>query len=74
MEHGAAVRRAAGTVHGVDLAGAHVEVAGRTDTAIARDLLRGAGIYDGHGTFAQTVASAYASLGTAIEAAGMRAR
>jgi tripartite-type tricarboxylate transporter receptor subunit TctC len=37
-------------------------------------LLRGAGIYDGHATFAQTIARAYASLGTAIEAAGMRAR
>ena len=46
VEHGAALRRAAGAVHGVDLAGAEVEVAGRTDTAIARDLLRAAGVAD----------------------------
>ena len=46
MEHGAAVRRAAGAVHGVDLTGAEVEVAGRTDKAIARDLLRAAGVAD----------------------------
>ena len=46
MEHGAAVRSAAGAVHGVDLTGAVVEVAGRTDTAIARDLLRAAGVPD----------------------------
>jgi phosphoglycolate phosphatase-like HAD superfamily hydrolase len=46
VEHAAALRRAAGSVHGVDLDGADVEVAGRTDTAIARDLLRGAGVAD----------------------------
>ena len=46
VEHGRALRRAAGAVHGVDLDGAEVEVAGRTDAAIARDLLRGAGIAD----------------------------
>jgi phosphoglycolate phosphatase len=33
-------------VHGVDLDGVTVEAAGRTDAAIARDLLRGAGIAD----------------------------
>src|SRR5918994_3578035 len=46
VEHAAALRRAAATVHGVDLDGADVEVAGRPDTAIARDLLRGAGVDD----------------------------
>ena len=46
MEHGRALRRAAGAVHGVDLDGAAVEVAGRTDAAIARDLLRAAGVAD----------------------------
>jgi phosphoglycolate phosphatase len=46
VEHGRALRRAAGAVHGVDLDGAAVEVAGRTDAAIARDLLRGAGVAD----------------------------
>jgi len=46
VEHGAALRRAAGAVHGVDLDGVQVEVAGRTDVALARDLLRGAGISD----------------------------
>jgi phosphoglycolate phosphatase-like HAD superfamily hydrolase len=33
-------------VHGVELDGLSVEAAGRTDAAIARDLLRGAGIAD----------------------------
>jgi phosphoglycolate phosphatase-like HAD superfamily hydrolase len=33
-------------VHGVDLDGVAVEAAGRTDAAIARDLLRGAGLAD----------------------------
>ena len=45
-EHGAAVRRAAGEVHGVALDGVEVEAAGRTDAAIARDLLRAAGVGD----------------------------
>jgi phosphoglycolate phosphatase len=40
------VRRAAGAVHGVELDGVPVEAAGRTDAAIARDLLRSAGIAD----------------------------
>lgn len=44
--HAAALRRAAGEVHGVDLDGLLVEAAGRTDAAIARDLLRAAGIQD----------------------------
>ena len=34
-------------MHGVELDGLEVEVAGRTDTAIARDLLRRAGVADG---------------------------
>jgi len=34
-------------VHGVELDGLKVEAAGRTDTAIARDLLRSAGVADG---------------------------
>jgi len=44
--HAAALRRAAGAVHGVELDGLEVEAAGRTDTAIARDLLRSAGVAD----------------------------
>ena len=44
--HAAALRRAAGTVHGVELDGLGVEAAGRTDAAIARDLLRAAGVDD----------------------------
>jgi phosphoglycolate phosphatase len=44
--HAAALRRAAGAVHGADLDGLQVEVAGRTDAAIARDLLRRTGIGD----------------------------
>jgi len=44
--HAAALRRAAGAVHGVELDGLRVEAAGRTDAAIARDLLRAAGIAD----------------------------
>ena len=46
MEHSAALRRAAGQVHGVALDGVDVEVAGRTDAAIARDLLLAAGVPD----------------------------
>ena len=34
-------------MHGVELDGLEVEAAGRTDTAIARDLLRRAGVADG---------------------------
>jgi phosphoglycolate phosphatase len=41
-----ALRRAAAAVHGVALDGLVVEAAGRTDSAIARDLLRGAGVSD----------------------------
>jgi phosphoglycolate phosphatase len=44
--HAEALRRAAGAVHGVELDGLVVEAAGRTDTAIARDLLRAAGVAD----------------------------
>jgi phosphoglycolate phosphatase len=44
--HAAALRRAAGAVHGVELDGLPVEAAGRTDAAIARDLLRAAGVAD----------------------------
>lgn len=38
-EHGAALREAAATVHGVDIPPGRVETAGRTDGAIARSLL-----------------------------------
>jgi phosphoglycolate phosphatase len=41
-----ALRSAAAAVHGVELDGLPVEAAGRTDTAIARDLLRRAGVDD----------------------------
>jgi phosphoglycolate phosphatase len=40
------MRRAAGEVHGVELDGVEVEAAGRTDAAIARDLLHAAGVPD----------------------------
>ncbi|MBE2320490.1 haloacid dehalogenase-like hydrolase [Solirubrobacter sp. CPCC 204708] len=44
-EHAAALRAAAGRVHGVDLSRVDsVEYAGRTDRAIARDLLAAAGV------------------------------
>jgi phosphoglycolate phosphatase-like HAD superfamily hydrolase len=42
--HAAALRRAAGAVHGVELDGLQVEAVGRTDAAIARDLLLAAGV------------------------------
>jgi phosphoglycolate phosphatase-like HAD superfamily hydrolase len=61
------LRRAAGEVHGVELDGVAVEVAGRTDAAIARDLLRGAGVPDGRidaeaAAVAAAAAAAYAEL------------
>jgi tripartite-type tricarboxylate transporter receptor subunit TctC len=37
-------------------------------------LLRGAGVYEGQQVFTRSVAKAYADLGAAIDAAGMRAR
>jgi phosphoglycolate phosphatase len=43
-EHATALRRAGEAVHGVALDGVRVEAAGRTDAAIARDLLRHAGV------------------------------
>lgn len=47
VEHAAALRSAAGRVHGVDLTSVDaVEYAGRTDRAIARDLLAAAGVDD----------------------------
>ena len=45
-EHAMALRGAAERVHGVSLDNARVEAAGRTDAAIARDLLRAAGVPD----------------------------
>jgi phosphoglycolate phosphatase-like HAD superfamily hydrolase len=46
-EHAVALRTAAGRVHGVDvLAVDTIEYAGRTDRAIARDLLAAAGVSD----------------------------
>jgi phosphoglycolate phosphatase len=45
MEHALAIRRAAAEVHGLeDLDGARVEAAGRTDMAIARDMLLATGV------------------------------
>lgn len=45
VEHAAALRAAAGRVHGVDLLSVDgVEYAGRTDRAIARDLLAAVGV------------------------------
>ena len=43
-EHATALRQAAEAVHGVSLDGLRVEAAGRTDAAIARDLLAAAGV------------------------------
>jgi len=43
-EHAAALKRALAEVHGVDGVDGRVEAAGRTDLAIARDLLAGAGV------------------------------
>jgi phosphoglycolate phosphatase-like HAD superfamily hydrolase len=44
VEHAAALRRAAASVHGLHALDAEVEVAGRTDRAITRDLLASAGV------------------------------
>jgi phosphoglycolate phosphatase-like HAD superfamily hydrolase len=44
IEHALALRAALSDVHGVELDGHRVEVAGRTDGAIARDLLLAAGV------------------------------
>ena len=44
VEHALALRRALGEVHGVDAVETPVEVAGRTDGAIARDLLLAHGV------------------------------
>jgi phosphoglycolate phosphatase len=54
-------------VHGVELDGLTVEVAGRTDAAIARDLLRAAGVAEAAidaraGEVARAVAAAYDEL------------
>ena len=46
VEHGRALRVAAARVHGLDALDGHVEVAGRTDQAIMRDLVTGAGVED----------------------------
>jgi phosphoglycolate phosphatase len=43
-EHALALKRALGEVHGVEVTGLKVHVAGRTDAAIARDLLAAAGV------------------------------
>jgi phosphoglycolate phosphatase-like HAD superfamily hydrolase len=48
VEHGRALREAAGAVHGVDVMNVDaVKYAGRTDAAITRDLLRAVGIEPG---------------------------
>jgi phosphoglycolate phosphatase len=54
-------------VHGVEVDAPHIEVAGRTDAAIARDLLRAAGVSDAEidaraGEVARAAAEAYAEL------------
>src|SRR5687767_2155709 len=65
--HAMALRRAAAAVHGVELDGLPVEAAGRTDAAIARDLLRRAGVTDAAidaraGDVARAAADAYEEL------------
>ncbi len=46
VEHARALREAAARVHGLPVLDGEVEVAGRTDLAIMRDLLVGAGVLD----------------------------
>jgi phosphoglycolate phosphatase-like HAD superfamily hydrolase len=46
VEHARALREAAARVHGLPALDGEVEVAGRTDLAIMRDLLAGAGVLD----------------------------
>jgi phosphoglycolate phosphatase len=46
VEHGQALRRAAASVHGRDVFDRRVEVAGRTDAAIMRDVITAAGVED----------------------------
>jgi phosphoglycolate phosphatase-like HAD superfamily hydrolase len=62
-----ALRRAAAAVHAVALDGVAVEAAGRTDAAIARDLLRRAGVPDAEidaraGEVARRAVAAYEDL------------
>jgi phosphoglycolate phosphatase-like HAD superfamily hydrolase len=61
VEHALALREAAGEVHGVSLHDIEVEVAGRTDPAIARDLLGAVGVTE-VGEWEQAAIAAYARL------------
>jgi phosphoglycolate phosphatase-like HAD superfamily hydrolase len=61
-EHALALREAAGEVHGVSLHDIEVEVAGRTDPAIARDLLGAVGVAEVDGGWERAAISAYERL------------
>ena len=67
VEHALALRSAIEAVYGLSLDGLRVEAAGRTDTAIARDLLRAAGVEDAEidaraAAVAAAAVAAYAEL------------
>ena len=60
VEHAHALRTAAGEVHGVDLTGVDaIEYAGRTDRAIARDLLAAVGVTEIDEAWLARAVSAY---------------
>jgi phosphoglycolate phosphatase len=59
-EHGRALRRAAARVHSLAALDDHVEVAGRTDAAIMRDLVTAAGVEDFDARWAEVCEAAVA--------------
>ena len=61
-EHARALREAAGEAHGVSLGDIEVEVAGRTDPAIARDLLGAVGVTEVDGGWERAAIAAYERL------------
>jgi phosphoglycolate phosphatase-like HAD superfamily hydrolase len=61
-EHALALREAAGEAHGVSLGDIEVEVAGRTDPAIARDLLGAVGVAEVDGGWERAAISAFERL------------
>ena len=62
VEHAQALREAAGEAHGVSLGDIEVEVAGRTDPAIARDLLGAVGVREVDGGWERAAIAAYERL------------
>jgi phosphoglycolate phosphatase len=61
VEHGQALREAAARVHGLPPLDGHVEVAGRTDAAIMRDLVTAAGGVDFDARWAEVREAAIAA-------------